>query len=173
MKCTSIYPPLDENLNLNSINYLKKRYNTICGFSDHTKDDLAATAAASSGARIIEKHFKISKNDKCPDASISLDPINFKKMCFKIRRIEKMLGKKNFSSTIKELKLRELNHRYIFSAKSLCPGDIINMDNIFFKRSNLNVKKIEPQKYKSILNKKVKKFIKINTPIQMSHLNVK
>ena len=61
LKCTSIYPPLDENLNLNSINYLKKKYNRICGFSDHTKDDLAATTAASNGARIIEKHFKISK----------------------------------------------------------------------------------------------------------------
>jgi len=173
LKCTSIYPPLDENLNLNSINYLKKKYNTICGFSDHTKDDLAAITAVSNGAKIIEKHFKISKNDKCPDAKISLDPQNFKKMCFKIRRIEKMMGKNKFSSTIKELKSRELNHRYIFSAKSLYPGDIINMDSIFFKRSSLNVKKIEPKKYKSILNKKVKKFIKKNTPIQMKHLNVK
>ena len=52
-----------------------------------------------------------------------------------------MLGKNGLSSTIKELKLRELNHRYIFSAKNLYPGDVINMNNINFKRSSLNVKK--------------------------------
>ncbi len=173
LKCTSIYPPLDENLNLNSINYLKKKYNKICGFSDHTRDDLAAITAVSKGAKIIEKHFKLSKNHLCPDSSISMDPENFKKMCLKIRRIEKMSGKKKFVSTNKELKLRKLNYRYIFSAKDLYPGEIIKLENIFFKRSNLNVKKIEPKKYRSILNKKVKKFIKINTPIKMSYLNVR
>ena len=66
----------------------------------------------------------------------------FSKMCFKIRRIEK-IGQNEFSSTIKELKLRELNHEYIL--KKLISGDVINMDNINFK-INLNVKKIQPKK---------------------------
>ena len=173
LKCTSIYPANDIDLNLNSINYLSKKYNVICGFSDHTQDALASIAAASKGARIIEKHFKMSKFDKCPDEKISMDPENFKKMCYQIRRVEKMLGNKNFQSTKKELKLREKNYRYIFSAKDLYPGDTLNLKNINFKRSNLKQKKIEPKNFNLILKKKVKKFIKSDTPIMMRSLHVK
>ena len=66
MHCVSSYPtlPLDANLGvITSIKNLSKKYkNIIPGYSSH---DLTKTAAAMSlalGARIIEKHIKLSSN---------------------------------------------------------------------------------------------------------------
>ena len=38
MHCISGYPTPDKDMNLSSINYLKKKLNKICGISDHTKN---------------------------------------------------------------------------------------------------------------------------------------
>ena len=53
-------------LNLNAINTLSKKYKIIPGYSDHTSDILAPVLAVAKGAKVIEKHFKISKRDNCP-----------------------------------------------------------------------------------------------------------
>ena len=36
LKCTSLYPPKDNMLNLNAINFLAKKYKVVPGYSDHT-----------------------------------------------------------------------------------------------------------------------------------------
>ena len=40
LKCTSIYPSDDNELNLNFIKKLKKMFKCTIGYSDHTLDDL-------------------------------------------------------------------------------------------------------------------------------------
>ena len=60
LKCTSQYPAEAKNLNISSIEYLKKEFKLPIGFSDHTIGDLAAVVAVSNGAKIIEKHFTLN-----------------------------------------------------------------------------------------------------------------
>ena len=91
LKCTSLYPPKDNMLNLNAINFLTKKYNVVPGYSDHTADILAPVIAVAKGAKVIEKHFKISKKDNCPDKKISLDPSEFKNV-YSNKGTEQMSG---------------------------------------------------------------------------------
>ena len=60
MHCVSIYPSLNENLNINFIDNLKKRYRDInIGWSTHEDPNefLPAVLALSKGATIFEKHI--------------------------------------------------------------------------------------------------------------------
>ncbi len=170
LKCTSLYPPKDNMLNLNAINTLSKKYKIIPGYSDHTSDILAPVLAVAKGAKVIEKHFKISKRDNCPDKKISLFPEEFKKMCNQIRRAENMFGSSDIKPNIEELKIKKNIYRYIFSRRNILKGEKIRFEDLVFKRSNLKSKKIEPKYYKKIINKFSKKNINKNKPINYNDI---
>lgn len=93
LHCVSAYPVKnDGDLNLSTINALKSSYNCPVGYSDHTLGIEAAVYAVAVGAKIIEKHFTISKTDSGPDHLISMEPGDLKRMIQEINIIEKMLG---------------------------------------------------------------------------------
>ena len=64
LHCVSNYPCSKESLNLRIINTLKKIFKTNIGFSDHTVDSISSEIAVSLGAKVIEKHFTLDKNQK-------------------------------------------------------------------------------------------------------------
>ena len=67
LHCVSQYPTHPDNLNLNTINYLKKHYGQYhIGFSDHTIGISAPAIAVGMGAEIIEKHITIDRHMKGP-----------------------------------------------------------------------------------------------------------
>jgi len=55
------------------------------GYSCHSEDFYPCIVAASLGASVIEKHFKI--NNSCPDSDCSLNPAEFKTMVSLIEKI--------------------------------------------------------------------------------------
>ena len=57
LQCSSIYPTLDNELNLNVIETYKKIFNYTVGFSDHSKSIVSALVAVSKGAKIIESIY--------------------------------------------------------------------------------------------------------------------
>ena len=59
LKCTSLYPAPDNLLNIDAIETMKKRFNCIVGYSDHTQDNLACIAAVANGAKSYRKTFYI------------------------------------------------------------------------------------------------------------------
>ncbi len=170
LKCTSLYPPKDNMLNLNAINFLTKKYNVVPGYSDHTADILAPVIAVAKGAKVIEKHFKISKKDDCPDKKISLDPSEFKKMSIQIRRVEQMSGVGSIKPNLDELKVKKKIYRYIFTRKNIFKGEKLKLEDLVFKRSNFKIKKIEPRYYKKFINKVAKKDISKNKPLKLSDI---
>ena len=90
--CISAYPTNIEDINLNAINVLKKKFKKNVGFSDHTIGIDGSIYAVWAGAKIIEKHFTLNKNLKGPDHKLSLSPNELKQMIKKIRKVEKILG---------------------------------------------------------------------------------
>ena len=67
--CVAKYPTNPEDLDFESIDF--RRYS---GFSDHTIGIDAALVAIARGARIIEKHFTLSKQMPGPDHAGSMEP---------------------------------------------------------------------------------------------------
>ena len=63
-----------KNCNLNTIKYMKKKFNSQIGFSDHTQAEAAYLRAIALGSNIIEKHFMINEKEKTLDSNFSFGP---------------------------------------------------------------------------------------------------
>ena len=167
LKCTSIYPAPTNSLNLKSISELKNFFKIPIGYSDHAKGISAAVFSIGIGAKIIEKHFTLNKNQKGADHKISIEPYEFKKMVKNIRELEEMLGKIHLKPTINEIKKRNVVYRKIVSLSEIKKNEKVSYKNIGFKRINSNKKGISPKLYFKIQNKKAKKNIKNNQVISL------
>ena len=53
---------------------MQQRYNLDIGYSDHTLDSITAICAVANGAKVIEKHITLSKNQIGPDHLASMEP---------------------------------------------------------------------------------------------------
>ena len=64
---------------------IKKEFNCLVGYSDHTLGITVPLIAAQFGARVIEKHFTLNKKMPGPDHKASLNQKELKQMIRKIR----------------------------------------------------------------------------------------
>ena len=134
MQCTSAYPAPYEEINLNTIDTLKRIFKLSIGFSDHSLGVQASIAATALGAKIIEKHLTLSKKLKGPDHKASLDPKEFKFMVQSIRIVEKTLGDKIKKITKSEKKNIKIIRKSIVAKKNIKRGDKFSKENITTKR---------------------------------------
>ena len=79
MHCVNLYPVNYNLIRLNRIKTFQKLFpKSIIGYSDHSIGPTISTAAMGLGAKVIEKHFVISKDKKGPDVICSMDSKEFK-----------------------------------------------------------------------------------------------
>lgn len=131
LHCVSQYPTYPDNLNLNTIPYLKKHYGQYSiGFSDHTIGIAAPIVAVGMGAEIIEKHVTIDRRMKGTDQRGSLGPDGVNRMIRDIRIAERWLGKEELyiDQSVESSKVKL--ERSIATNKTLNPGDIITEADI-------------------------------------------
>ena len=159
LKCTSLYPNKDKDVNLNNLDTFLENYEVLIGYSDHTLDDIASMGAVIKGAKIIEKHVTLNKKQKGADHKISLEPSEFKTFVNKIRRIESQLGKKEIIPTEQEIKKKNNVRRFIVAKIKLRKGEIIKHNNILFKRIKNNNNGLSPNNLNLILGRSLKKSI--------------
>lgn len=161
LHCVSSYPTLPEDLNLNSIMFLKKKFpKCYVGYSDHSIGIEACVVAASMGAKIIEKHFTLSHNfSKFRDHKLSADPSEMTLLVKRIREIEIMKGKYNKIITKNEKKNKPNVRRSIAASKTLEIGHIIEDSNLIMLRPGTGY---EYKDRKFLIGKKVVKVIKKN-----------
>jgi N,N'-diacetyllegionaminate synthase len=162
LHCISQYPALDKNLNLNSISFIKDKLKFPVGFSDHSIGFDASLISIGLGARIIEKHFTLNKNQLGPDHKSSLNPDELFEFIKKIRKAEKSLGQ--YSKEAQRDELVNLNYirKKIVARREIFPGDIFSSENLITKRSASG---LPASLWKKILGKKSKKIYKLNQGI--------
>jgi len=131
LHCVSQYPTHPNNVNLNSIPYLKENYpRYTIGFSDHTVGISMPLAAVAMGARIIEKHVTIDRNMKGTDQKGSLGPDGVNRMIRDIRLLELSMGKKDiFVAEGIELTRNKLE-RSIAAKRKIKAGEFIALEDI-------------------------------------------
>ena len=92
LHCNSTYPTPFKDVNLNYMTKLKGLSNGLVGYSGHERDQYVAIAAVAKGAKIIEKHFTLSKAQEGNDHKVSLVPEEFTAMVKGIRQLDTALG---------------------------------------------------------------------------------
>jgi len=131
--CTSAYPPQYEQIHLRFIPKLKERFGVLVGHSDHTPDIYTAIAAVAIGARVIEKHFTLSRTLKGPDHHVSLEPHELKQMVEAIRKVEAALGDKKLIHE-DELPVRSWAHHSVVSVQNIPADTLIQPQMVAVKR---------------------------------------
>ena len=131
LHCVSQYPTQPDNLNLNTILYLKEHYpQYTIGFSDHTIGISAPVVAVGLGAEIIEKHITIDRHMKGTDQKGSLGPDGVNRMVRDIRICEKWMGVKSIyidkSVAGSKIKLE----RSVATLRDMKVGEIIKEEDL-------------------------------------------
>jgi len=166
LKCTSAYPAPPESMNLMTIPDLANRYDVMSGLSDHTLGTEVAVAAVALGARIIEKHFTLDRNQPGPDSSFSLEPDEFKQLVESIRTTELALGAVSYQRSKKEqasLKFR----RSLFAVDDIEAGELFTLDNVRAIRPGNG---LPPKHIENILGTPALCQLKKGTPLDWAHL---
>jgi sialic acid synthase SpsE len=135
LHCNSIYPTPHEKVNLPMIPIYRKMFGKPVGFSDHTIGIEISVAAVALGAKVIERHFILNKNDKTPDTSVSIDPNEFKRMVASIRAVEKaLIERAREEIEEEEERFRETIIYRLILKNDKKKGDTLVFDDFEFKR---------------------------------------
>ena len=165
LHCVSSYPTKYEDLNLNIIKKMMKKYNFDIGLSDHSLGIEAPIAAVALGATIIEKHITLDKNLHGPDHFFSLDPSEFELMVKQIRNIEIAMGSTSKKINKSELEGLKKSRRSLYSAINITKNDIFSEKNISILRPAEGLKPVDIYKF---IGKRSKSNIKKGTLLKIS-----
>ena len=152
LHCVSQYPCPIENLNLNTIKFLKREFPKVkIGYSSHYIGIEDALIAINLGAEIIEKHFTLSRSNWGADHKVSILPDEMKELVNRIRNNEKInlvkyhkaLGIETKWIQLEEMEFRKVFRKGLYAGCDIKQGDIFEWDMIYAMRPQNGVKPSE------------------------------
>lgn len=161
LKCTSAYPAPPEEVNLRTMPHLAERFELPVGLSDHTLGVAVPIAAVALGARIIEKHFTLSRDAGGPDAAFSLEPDEFAEMVASVRTTEAALGRVVEGATPHEA-ASLVFRRSLFVVEEVRAGDLLTSSNVRSIRPGYG---LAPRHLDTILGRRARIDIARGTPL--------
>jgi sialic acid synthase SpsE len=163
LQCTSIYPAPINLSNLKSMATMAMAFDVLVGYSDHTIGDHIACAAVAMGAKVIEKHYTLSRKLPGPDHPFAIEPKELKEMVTKIRDIENAMGNgiKN-GPRAEEMEFYQNARRSLIAARNIKRGEVLNSQDIVVKRPGYG---IHPSMIDQIVGRVARVDIEFDNPI--------
>tara|TARA_R110001583_G_scaffold96366_1_gene240553 strand:+ start:1178 stop:3085 length:1908 start_codon:yes stop_codon:yes gene_type:complete len=127
----STYPAPYEDIGLYFLNDLKK-LSDIVGYSGHERGTFIPVAAVALGAKIIEKHITLNRDQKGPDHKASMLPWQWKNMVKDIRALELSLTDKKSVNQAETLN-KEIFAKSAVTNQTLSKGHILTELDISYK----------------------------------------
>lgn len=134
LHATTMYPTPMNEVNLIAMNTIKNAFNVNVGYSDHTLGIEVAIAAAAMGAKVVEKHYTLSREMNGPDHKASLEPNELKEMVKAIRNVELAFGNGEKLPQVSEKENLIVVRKTIVASKNIKKGELLNEDNLTVKR---------------------------------------
>ncbi len=159
LQCTSNYPSKIKNANLNVLKTYNTLFNVPVGFSDHTVNNTASIVASVFGAKVIEKHFTLSRNLEGIDQKASIEPNELKELIRNIGEAIDSIGSNMKFMSDEEENTSHALRRSIVASNNLSKNKIIKKNDLTLMRpgNGLDSSKLSLLIGKK-LNKKKKKF---------------
>jgi N-acetylneuraminate synthase/sialic acid synthase len=136
LHCVARYPARAEDINLNIITQLKRKYpGVVIGFSSHYDGILASIGAYMMGAQIIEQHFTLSHTNKGTDHAMSLQPDGLRKLVHYLSELYKMKGghKKTIEQLLMEREATKKLGKSMYFKRDMEPGEVLKWEDIDIK----------------------------------------
>lgn len=140
LQCTSLYPAPAHLSNLKAMDVMRRVFDTVVGYSDHTLGEHMALAAVALGAEMIEKHFTLSNDGDGPDHRFAMEPSPFRDMVARLRDVEVGLGDgAKAGPREEESEMFEKGRRSLHARVAIFAGTTITADMLTVKRPGLGI----------------------------------
>jgi N-acetylneuraminate synthase len=166
LKCTSTYPALANNTNLNTIPHLRDAFGCQVGLSDHTAGIGASVAAVALGASVIEKHFVLDRNAGGVDAAFSLEPQELTLLVSETKTAWQAMGEVRYGGTEAE-EMSKQYRRSIYVCRDIGAGETFSADNLKIVRPAFG---LAPKHWDNVLGKVAKQDLPLGTALGWEHL---
>lgn len=161
LKCTSAYPASPLGMNLRTIPHLAAAFGLPVGLSDHTLGFDVSVAAVALGARIVEKHFTLTRENPGLDSPFSMEPQEFNEMVKAIRRTEKALGRICYDFKEQEKASRAFR-RSLFVVEDMRAGEVFTSQNVRIIRPSFG---LHPRYFEDVIGRRAWSDILKGTPL--------
>ena len=149
LHATTAYPTSPKDVNLNAMLTLRNAFPGIkVGYSDHTLGIEISLAAVALGARVIEKHFTLSREMKGPDHAASIEPAELVSLVNGIRNVEKALGSGWKAPTAQESENKKIVRKSIVAKEGISDGEMFTTKNLTVMRAG---KGISPDRWDDLI----------------------
>jgi sialic acid synthase SpsE len=166
LHCTANYPAMLKDTNLRAMLTIKKKFNTLVGYSDHAPDNINPIAATALGAVVYEKHFTLDKNLPGPDHRSSLSPEELRQFVQDIRQTELALGSATKEPAESERENRKKLRKSVVTKADILPGTVITREMLATKRPGTG---LALRYMNAIIGKRTNTLIKKDSVIQLEH----
>jgi len=167
LQCITNYPSKIESANINVLKTYKKVFDIIVGYSDHSPGDTVVLGSIALGAKVIEKHFTLNKEDKGPDHPHSMNPEEFSRMVERIRQMELALGTEKKIVVEEESETVIVQRRSLYAKNTILKGKIIKKEDIVELRPALG---ILPKLKSTIIGRKAKVDIEAGEFLKLENI---
>src|SRR3989338_6484561 len=130
---------------------LREKFDCIVGYSGHELGLAISMAAATLGAKVIERHITLDRTMTGPDHALSLEPAGIIKLVRDIRRIEEALVSDKKFITAGEFMNRKILGKSLVATRPIKKGETITKDMVTAKSP---AKGISPQKRDELIGTK-------------------
>jgi sialic acid synthase SpsE len=170
MHCVSAYPTPDPLVKLDTIDYLKQRYQCPVGFSSHETGVDISIASTLLGACLVERHFTLDRAMIGLDQPLSLTPAEFAEMAVKIRRLGNARGVAEGLQT-SEMAARTAYHVAVCAAQEIAAGRVITREMLVCKQPLGNIEHhFSGLQIDQVVGATAVKSIPADTPIERAWL---
>ncbi|MEC7520525.1 MAG: N-acetylneuraminate synthase family protein [Myxococcota bacterium] len=140
-QCTSAYPCPPEQLGLNVLGELERRYGCAVGLSDHSGAIHAGLGAVALGADVLEVHVTLSKQAFGPDVPSSITFPELKQLvdgaAFLSRAVRSPVSKDAQAAELSEM--RRLFTKSIVAARPIARGAVFTEDDLDYRKPGTGV----------------------------------
>ena len=161
LHCLSSYPAPIDQADLRTIPHLGEAFDVVPGLSDHTPGTACAVAAVALGARIIEKHFTLSRADGGPDSEFSLEPDELKRLVEDCHNAFHALGSVRYGAASSE-RGSITYRRSLYAVADVAAGEPLTPDNV---RSIRPGHGLAPKWYDRVIGHTASRDIKRGEPL--------
>lgn len=161
LHCISAYPTPVDQCHLASLPELAHRYDVTVGLSDHSLGTTAAVVSIALGARLVEKHFTLSRSEGGVDSAFSLEPEELARLVVDCRDAYAAIGRPAVERpSVEQATLR--SRRSLYVVADIKQGEIFTAGNI---RSIRPANGLAPKYYRHVLGRVAARDLKRGTPL--------
>lgn len=171
LKCTSAYPAIAEDANLNTLSDMRSSFEVGVGISDHSLGIDVTMGAIRLGACVVEKHFCLSRKETGPDSAFSLEPSEYRAMVDMVRKSEAdpasisvnpvVFGHAKYALSENE-RASMVFRRSLFAVQDIQAGKQFTHENTRVIRPGYG---LAPKHMYDVMGKTAKKAIERGTPL--------